>query len=712
MKAISDMEHFPLLEDMAKVLQHKTGTTDLHFFRILVAYALTKVPSMMRAKIKTLDLGTLPINMYAINLAGSGHGKNKSANILDKEVLNQFTTTFMESTFPAISNSSIVSIASKRSVNKGTDPTEELEKTEAEFLKLGNYLSEFDSGTSPAFKQLRHKCLMAKAGSLNFIMDELGSNLISNTEMLNVYLEAFDSGLIKQKLIKNTSDSIRNEEILGAVPTNMMLFGTPMKVFDGAKTEEAMDEFLGIGFARRCFFGLIPLKHTMSPLTPAEIFDLSTNPADSVLLQNISDKLGALADIINFNRIIDVPKAISILLIEYRQNCEIRASLFADHEETKKAEMIHRYFKTLKLAGTFAFINGDFTLTEDILYNAIKLSEDSGESFHKILNRDRPFVKLAKYLASINREVTHVDLIDDLPFYKGTEALKRDMMTLAIAYGYQNNIIIKRTLVDGIEFLKGESLELTDIDNVVISYGVGLAKGYKNENVAFTDLHKLTQLNKYNWVAHHVLESHRREASIMQGFNLIVLDIDDGVDIATVKLLMQKYTYHIYTTKRHTAAKNRFRLVLPMSHTLQLDKEDYTTFMESIYEWLPFGVDDQTKDRCRKWMSHPGDFWYNDGELVDSLMFIPKTVKNDERISVINTQQSFNNLERWLLNQSTAGNRNNTVLKYALMLVDMGRDFMTIHDHVETFNSKLPHPLPEDEIKDTIMRTVNKKLTA
>jgi hypothetical protein len=149
-----------------------------------------------------------------------------------------------------------------------------------------------------------------------------------------------------------------------------------------------------------------------------------------------------------------------------------------------------------------------------------------------------------------------------------------------------------------------------------------------------------------------------------------------------------------------------------MTHVLKLDKEDYTTFMESIYEWLPFKVDDQTKDRCRKWMGQKGNYWFNDGELVDSLMFIPKTAKNDERIQVIDNQQSFNNLERWLLNQCTSGNRNNTILKFALMLVDMGLTVVEVSRQVTEFNNKLPNPLGTDELHDTVLRTVTKRMHA
>jgi len=317
---------------------------------------------------------------------------------------------------------------------------------------------------------------------------------------------------------------------------------------------------------------------------------------------------------------------------------------------------------------------------------------------------------MAKYIVSVGREVTHVDLIEDLPFYKGTESFKRELMTLTVAYGYQNNMIIKRTVVDGIEFMKGESLELTDLNNVMISYSKQMSDGYKNEHVKFTELNKLTQLDGYHWVNHHIIDGHRREASIMQGFNMIVIDIDGGIDVSTVKLLMQKYTYHIYTTKRHTTAQNRCRLILPMTHVLKLDKEDYTAFMENIYEWLPFSVDDSTKDRSRKWLSRDGDFWFNDGELIDSLLFIPKTAKNDERKQIINSQQSFSNLERWLLNKSTSGNRNNTLIKYALVLIDMGKSYDDIASLTKTFNEKLPQPLSESEILGTIMQTVTRKL--
>jgi hypothetical protein len=76
---------------------------------------------------------------------------------------------------------------------------------------------------------------MIKAGSLNLEIDEIGSNLSSCAELITTYLETYDQGLIKQKLIKNTTENTRGKEIYGKVPTNLLMFETPSKLMNGGK---------------------------------------------------------------------------------------------------------------------------------------------------------------------------------------------------------------------------------------------------------------------------------------------------------------------------------------------------------------------------------------------------------------------------------------------------------------------------------------------
>lgn len=711
MKSFDEMEYHPASEKLVSILCSKTQNSNPLFFRVLVGYYFSLVASMMRTTIATHDRGDIPVNMYALNLSTSGSGKGFSTNIIENSVINQFRGRFLEETFPILAEQNLPKLALKRANRKSTDPDEELVRVQKEFDSLGSLMFSFDSGTAPAVKQMRHKLLMADAGSMNLQIDEIGSNLVGNVEILNTFLELYDVGLVKQKLIKNTADSIRNEEIVGRTPTNMMLFGTPAKLLNGSKTEEELYSMLETGYARRCFFGYSRASNKSTDMTPEEVYVQLTNQDSNQYLDELSDKLEALADIINVNKRLIVSKDTSLLLIEYRLKCEREAELYPEHEEIKKAEISHRYFKALKLAGAYAFIDDSPELTQEHLYQAIKLAEESGNAFNKLLTRDRPYVKLAKYIATCKRDVTQADLVEDLPFYRGATGQKTEMLSLAIAYGYKNNIIIKKSFSDGIEFLRGETLKETDLSKMVLSYSTDITTDYRNEHAPFEKLHQLTQAPGLHWVAHHLNGGYRNEENCIPGFNLVVIDVDGGVNMSTVKLLMKNYKFLIYTTKRHTEDENRFRIILPINYELSMDAKDYKEFMSNIYEWLPFEVDTATNQRARKWLSHDGHYEYNEGDVLDALPFIPKTSKNEERKELMNSQQSMDNLERWVINNIGDGNRNNMLLRYAMILLDGGFDFENIRQRVMTLNNKIADKLDEAEVMSTIMITVAKAIS-
>ena len=131
--------------------------------------------------------------------------------------------------------------------------------------------------------------------------------------------------------------------------------------------------------------------------------------------------------------------------------------------------------------------------------------------------------------------------------------------------------------------------------------------------------------------------------------------------------------------------------------------------MANVAEWLPFETDESTFQRSRKWESNNGHYVYHDGELLDALMFIPKTKKSDDTKKVIKDLTSLNNVERWFIKNINSGNRNNQLLRYALMLVDAGLDVEEVNNKILSVNHKLPDKLDEAEIMTTIMRTVTQK---
>lgn len=705
-----EAQHHPILEQIVDMLCVKTQNTDRKFFRVETAYFLGKMAASMRAKLSTKDRGEIPVNIYALALAVSGSGKGFSVGLLENEYLGGFQQRFMEETFPVIAEQHLYELAAKKAARNGTSPDDELEHVNKEFKQTGSLAFTFDSGTPAAIKQMRHKLLMAKCGAINLQTDEIGSNLLGNIDILNVFLELYDQGQIKAKLTKNTHENQRGEELLGKTPANVLMFGTPSKLLDGGQTEDQFYSLLDTGYARRCLFAFGHRIRAAELQTAAEIYATLTKPTNGRAVQAIYNHFVNLADPSKYNWTIEVPDDVAIRLLEYKIKCEQLADSLPEHEEIKKTEITHRYFKALKLAGTYAYLDEELELSMTNLLSAIKLVEESGEAFQELLNREKAYVKLAKYLAAVGTEQTHADLHEALPFYKSGTGARNEMMTLATAWGYRQHIMIKKTFIDGIEFFKGETLEETDMNKIKVSYSDHFAYNYLNEEVPFDALPDLFLAPGYNWCNHFMKNGHRSEENVQQGFNMVVLDVDGGTPLFTVNDLLQDYKFITYTTKRHTNEEHRFRLILPINYNLLLDTEDYTQFMLNILNWLPFKVDESANQRCRKWLSNDkAAVHINEGKLLDALAFVPKTQKNEQYIQDYQKVENLDNLERWFAGRMATGNRNNQMIKYALALYDTGYNYADIEKKVMYFNKQLSNSLTEDELRSTVLVTVAKK---
>lgn len=715
---LSEVEHHPAIEEIVTVLCNKTQNTDRAFFRILTAYHLGKMASVMRANILTKNRGEIPVNVYALALATSGYGKGHSIGLLEDHFMKGFERRFMDDTFDVIAEKSMWDVANKRAAKNGTEPQEEFDKAVKDSRSAGPFLFTFDSGTSPAVKQLRNRLLLSNIGSFNLQIDEIGLNLLGNTELLTLYLELYDQGKVKQKLTKETNDNKRSEDLDGKTPANMLLFGAPSKLLDGGATEDNFYSMLDTGYARRCLFTHGQNKRkAYHSMTAEEIYKAGSKTDDLSIIHKWRTHFHRLADPALHGWTMTLPDDVAVVWIQYQIDCELAAEKMPEHDEIRRAEMAHRYFKAIKLAGALAYVDESSEVELEHLLAAIKLTEESGAAFQSILKRERAYVKLARFIGGSGTELTHADLSEELPFYKGSNAIRSDMLTMASSWGVKNNILIKKSFVDGIEFIRGEALKETDLNEMIFSYGGHFAYHYLSERVPFEELHNLTQAEGMHWVNHHLKggyggEGHRSDETVLPGFNAIVIDVDEGVPLSVAHELLNDYKFMTYTTKRHTPDLNRFRLIIPIAYELELDQADYREFMNNVMGWLPFASDEAANQRAKKWESFSGGaYHYNlDGETLDPLQFIPKTTKNDQYKSSIQKLDSLDNLERWFAQRIANGNRNTHLIKFALALVDSGMDLINVSAHVHAFNKKLNNPLSEDEIDQTILVTVAKRI--
>jgi hypothetical protein len=712
LKPFDQMKYDPVTEMLTDIMCAKTQNKERMFFRVANSYYWGVLASQMHATIEGWGGSKIPINIYAMNLSPSGTGKGYSTGLVEEQVIDRFRNTYMEVTFPMAANNNMQLIAHQRAKRKGTDPVDEMESLEKEFNSIGSLLFSFDSATVPAVKQLRHKLNLAKSGGVNLQVDEIGANLVGQTETLNAFLELYDKGMIKDKLVKSSAENTRFERIEGFTPTNMLLFGTPSKLLDSGLTQKYLTEMLEMGYARRCFFGYIPkVKKDVAADATALVNQMFNNGSDAQL-DALSCSLEQLADISNMNKVIRIEHDEAIYLMEYKISCDKRAECLKDHETIMRSEMENRFFKVLKLAGAYAFRDYSPNITIDHLDAAMRLAEDSGEHFARLMQPEFDYEKVAKYLADCGTSVTLPDLEQALPCFRGSKQQKDQCIEYAVAWGYKHNIVIKKLYDGNILFLRGETLKKTNLDEIIISTSTKLAEGYDSVRIPFDKLSMLGSTNNYHWANHHFEGGYRRDDHTQLGFNTIVLDVDGTLPLATAIELMKGYKAYFYTTKRHQDSDglDRYRIILPTNYELQLDKEEYKMFMDNVMSALPFEMDESCNQRNKKWLTcESAETHINDGELFDVIPYIPRTAKNEEREAKFKDQKDLDNLERWVLNNTGDGNRNKQLYNFAMVLYEGGLDFVDIGARVRSLNDKLADKLDEQELQATILKSIQSK---
>lgn len=707
LKSFDKMQYHPLSEKIARMMSDIAQNPNLHTFRVMLTYYFGMMASQMRANVAGWQSSKLPINMYVVSLSESGTGKGLTTTKMEKDILYRFRELFIHETFPTQAGAHIYDMATHR-VNRNPNLTveDEEERLQQEFEAVGPLMWSFDDATPAAIKQIRHKMLLANAGSLNFQIDEIGDNLVKREDAIKVFLELYDVGLIKDKLIKNTSETARFERIEGSTPANLLMFGTSSSLLDAGETEKKFMHILGSGYARRCLFSFTRDATKMQGKTAEQLVKEMFNQHHDTVSEELAEHFEGLADISAMNLDIQIGMDECLYLMKYKLNCQERGQYFNEHQAIIKAEMDHRYFKVLKLAAAYAFIDYEPKVTIDHLENAIKLVEDSGRDFHRLMNPEKDYMKLARFLTTVPEEVTLADLDEALPSFKGTAARKNEIIQMATSWGYKQNIIIKRSYMDSILFLRGEALKKTSLDEMIISASDHEAYRYAPQPVGFKDLAELGETEGMHWCNHYFEGEHRFNPNLIPGFNLIVLDIDGTCPLPVAMDLLEGIKCMFYTTKSHTDEEHRYRIIIPTSHILEMDLEEYRTFMNGVLDSFPFEVDETCNQAAKKWLSNKGEVYFNEGELFNVLPFIPKTSQYDKRLEHEKQYENMDGLERWVIENTGDGNRNNQLFKFGKVLAESGFDYDEVESRIMALNNKLIDKLAESEIRGTIMKSL------
>lgn len=743
-KEIEMAKYHPLTEDIRNMLEAKLINNSSNYFRMVISFYLAQIATNMKAHVTNRLLGNLQLNLFVTSLMESGGGKSQTTNFLENEIICDFRKNFLEVTFEAQAKVKLDEQINNEKILNNLDDKKAYDKVMSEWNTLGTVAYSFRDGTSAAYQQMYSKLQLADIGALSLVVDEIGTNLQKSSlkEIIDLGLEAYDCK-IKQKLLKNGSDNKRSAERFNPVPSNFLWFGTPTRLFDGTSTEDTFIELLITGYARRMLFGWGEKPEYDDNITGDEIRKMQLSKTSTLTPTAIRDMLCKLSSPAFYDMNIELQEPEEALAYDYKAWCEQRAKKITTYDKSNEAyklELTDRMFKAVKLAGVYAFIDQTSNITKEQLLAAIKVVEDSGKCLKKILNRDPKFVRLAKFLVDRDNEgkgFTRSGLTI-LPYFPDSKAKQDELINLACEWGYDNDINIALYKEGRFDKFKGNTLKETDLNQLILSYSCdsdqsniksydsfrrSFADGYQNVVIPFAKLslfssNGLDNSNIIDWCTHHLKigtdgYGHRDNKNVLPKFNLVVIDIDGkhgySTNIKAAQEILKDMVYFLHTTKSHQLnGQDCYRIIIPLKYSLELDEATYKQFTLNVLQYFPFvGVDYGTNDYSRKWTSHNGISYQNlNGELFDPRPFIPNTHRNEDRILNNKKYKDCDAISRWFLSQIEVGDRNNNLFKYGAFLLDSGLKVEEVEQKVIDLNNKLENPLTEDEIANTIIRSL------
>ena len=679
-----------MISDIVNLLSGEDNKEDVkRYSRLVTLFGLSLVVNGVRCNVLIPnDNKPMPINVYSVALGGSGLGKTRSVNYMKE---------FIEPAMAEI----------KRKTQSRVEMLDPFNSEEImDLTKDGVTISDtYKSLTDASTLKLMRVLDLSDYYSINYIIDEFASVVQKDYEMLSsTILEIYDRGYVPVNL-RATS---KTAKATSPIPLNMMAFGSPHLLWEGdSATEKAFIDLLQAGLARRCLF--VNVETSVNKY----VLDGVSKIAE---IKAVKDKFIAIQEKYDHKDLSLSDEAKRLYLDYHDRNVEDSVEV-SEFNQLEKIYKRNTYWLALKISALIAVSKMADRVEVEHYQEAIDIVSDSIVDFVSMLNRPEKYEIVVDWLLEQGTEENEYTLTSKLPFYKDVKN-KRQFLELMKGYAFQKNITLMIQEKQNISFYSAKGRKKVDLTQpLLFSYSADMAKDYyDNDDFVWSDLYKvITSKNKICYSAHGFENGHRTKDNALEGFELVILDIDDSTSLEMAKLLFEDYTYLIATTRSHQKEKNgvvcdRFRIILPMKDRLELNKDQYSKFYEAMMDDLPIEVDGACKDISRMFFSSEGEYFYNEGVMFDASKYIPNTqeseIYNKEGVKL--AKKNINGIGQYII-RNEGGGRNNQLTKYALLLMDTGYSHDECKEEVLRLNKQFQSPLAESEIKRTIFKTIERK---
>lgn len=637
------------------------------------------------------------VNFFGITFAGTGEGKDFVLNLTLKE-FNKLDNHY------------------SRMVKKKFDQVSCMFEDCGIDFKNPNYalpsgLFANIDGTPEGFQKIMQGMAYAEGFSLNVSHGEIG-DIILNADMLSRVKEAWDSGVGRGKTIAGGGYFDVKD-----IPVNVFLYGTPYSIKSSHTKIEKMKSELINGFGRRSFLYFSRPKKIEKNDEKGLMSKEEKQELDSLVKELM--KLNTSSD-----RVICINKEATELLDKYIDT--LKEEYNNDIQNELKKSIATSFIKIERLACIIALADFAVEVEPKHMQVAIDFNESTKEAIFDISKGYQPHSLIFDYLST--REMSRVELIQEIPVLNSKNF--SDYMSLAKEFAMHTDYIIKENN-KAIKTYVAEPLLKTDLEKIIVSVALDGKSGeraihFKPMKLPFfgsdkRSIESLTNSDVGSFCFSHfngtddAPNGHRKADCFIQGQNCIAIDVDYGLALKDVLILLQDYTYIIYTTKSHQKDDNgdRYRIILPTYKEFFVDAEQHKEVIKNACKLLGIeNSDTSTRNVSRLWFSNmEAEIYKNVGKMFDITSCIPNTEPNRKMMRALEPLDTYELEARvqgvyaWLLDSTDIGNRNSNLFRAGKLLQDLGEQDIELH--ITRLNSMMSEPLKDREV-NVIVKSVTK----
>jgi len=394
-------------------------------------YKLANICSQLRIQIDTKSgFGKTPANIYQLLLLNSGGGKGASLSLVDNFYFNEAFEYIADVVYPKFKAKAL-----------------EVLETEDNDRALHNWTKGLGNATTSGLFAYAETYALTRIGGINIEVDEIGVAVISKAELFEILLQPYDNGVF-DPIAKRTDP---NAISVKGLSVNLYCFGNKVRLFEGDGVEQAFLKLLDEGYGRRMIFiddNSVPTRSTADDIV-AEM-DVS----DTIVEKRASDReyIKSLITSANLGKTLVLSKEARYVWATIKADGDNYILDNKGLEPAVKADRAERNFKVSKLAGVYAFFDGNNEISKENMTEALEVIEESSKVLASLRKVKPKHERLLDNLILEEKRVTSQTMLG-YPFIPSTFTKKiQEYIDLAKELASERSYLWEETIVKGVPY--------------------------------------------------------------------------------------------------------------------------------------------------------------------------------------------------------------------------------------------------------------------